>query len=72
MEKPVVFLFSGQGSQYDQRGKDLFDQNPVFRKWMLRLDEKVHSIGTPEVAAVAFMLGADYLPLACMARLCQS
>ncbi len=44
MEKPVVFMFSGQGSQYYQMGKDLFDQNPVFRKWMLRLDEKVYSL----------------------------
>ncbi len=34
----TVFLFSGQGSQYFQMGKDLFEKNDVFRDWMLRLD----------------------------------
>lgn len=32
-------MFSGQGSQFYQMGKQLFDQNPVFRRSMLELDE---------------------------------
>jgi len=36
--KKVVFMFSGQGSQYFQMGQALFAQDAVFRDWMLRLD----------------------------------
>jgi bacillaene synthase trans-acting acyltransferase len=35
----TVFMFSGQGSQYFQMGKGLFESNETFRAWMLRLDE---------------------------------
>lgn len=34
----TVFMFSGQGSQYFQMGKALFDTNDTFRSWMQRLD----------------------------------
>ena len=44
MAKPVVFMFSGQGSQYYHMGKELFELNPVFRKWMLKLDDIVGEI----------------------------
>ncbi len=39
MNKPVVFMFSGQGSHYYQMGKELFEQHPTFKKWMLSLNE---------------------------------
>jgi acyl transferase domain-containing protein len=32
-------MFSGQGSQYFQMGRPLFDRNQTFRDWMIRLDE---------------------------------
>ncbi|HKO55148.1 MAG TPA: acyltransferase domain-containing protein [Thermoanaerobaculia bacterium] len=35
----TIFMFSGQGSQYFQMGKELFDSDETFRGWMLRLDE---------------------------------
>lgn len=31
-------MFSGQGSQYFQMGRELFDGNGTFRHWMLQLD----------------------------------
>ncbi len=35
---PVVWMFSGQGAQYYQMGKDLYDGNNTFRLWMDKLD----------------------------------
>lgn len=37
----TVFMFSGQGSQYFQMGKALFETNGVFRMHMQRLDDTV-------------------------------
>lgn len=36
--KPIIFMFSGQGSQYYQMGKTLFEQNKLFKEQMLRAD----------------------------------
>jgi bacillaene synthase trans-acting acyltransferase len=38
VHNPVVFMFSGQGSQYYQMGKELYYHNPVFKRWLLHLD----------------------------------
>ncbi|QQZ64467.1 acyltransferase domain-containing protein (plasmid) [Paenibacillus sonchi] len=38
MNKSVVFMFSGQGSQYYHMGRCLYNQQPVFREWMQTLD----------------------------------
>ena len=43
MSKPVVFMFSGQGSQYFQMGKDLYLHNERFKLWMNYCDEIVTS-----------------------------
>lgn len=39
MKNEIVFMFSGQGSQYLNMGKELYESLPMFRKQMQRLDE---------------------------------
>jgi bacillaene synthase trans-acting acyltransferase len=38
-ENPTVFMFSGQGSQYFQMGRELFEHNQTFRDAMVSLDD---------------------------------
>ncbi|TAN49019.1 MAG: [acyl-carrier-protein] S-malonyltransferase [Methylococcaceae bacterium] len=38
MKKPIVFLYSGQGSHYPGMGRRLFDEHPLFRACLLELD----------------------------------
>lgn len=42
--RKTVFMFSGQGSHYFRMGQDLFEHDPVFREWLLRLDELASSL----------------------------
>jgi trans-AT polyketide synthase/acyltransferase/oxidoreductase domain-containing protein len=39
MNKPVIFMFSGQGSHYFKMGFEMFEQHQTFKKWMLDLNE---------------------------------
>jgi bacillaene synthase trans-acting acyltransferase len=41
MPDSVIFMFSGQGSQYYHMGFELFQKHETFRFWMLRLDNIV-------------------------------
>lgn len=41
---PVVFMFSGQGSQHFQMGRELYDANVTFRDSMARLDTIVRDV----------------------------
>lgn len=41
---PVVFMFSGQGSHYYQMGRELFDQEPIFKHWMQVADDLYQDI----------------------------
>jgi trans-AT polyketide synthase/acyltransferase/oxidoreductase domain-containing protein len=50
-------MFSGQGSQYYEMGKELYASNSVFRSWMLRLDEVVRQAGGWSVLPVLYGTG---------------
>jgi acyl transferase domain-containing protein len=50
----TVLMFSGQGSQYFQMGRALFDEDPVFRDSMLQLDELVRARSGRSVVATLY------------------
>lgn len=37
--KPIIFMFSGQGSQYYHMGQSLFEQNQLFKSCLLKADK---------------------------------
>ena len=41
MKKPIVYMFSGQGSQYFLMGKELYENHPRFKLWMDHCDSIV-------------------------------
>jgi bacillaene synthase trans-acting acyltransferase len=53
-EARTVFMFSGQGSQYYQMGRELFDQHEVFRDWMIRLDTLARDISGQGILEVIY------------------
>ncbi len=44
MGNRIIFMFSGQGSQYYGMGKELYSQNPIFRNWMTKLNDILYQI----------------------------
>lgn len=44
LDNKSAFMFSGQGSQYFHMGRQLFEQDIIFRKWMLLLDKTATQI----------------------------
>lgn len=44
MDKKVVFMFSGQGSQYYNMGKKLYTHNKIFRDMMCNVNDIVYRI----------------------------
>ncbi|MED0586436.1 acyltransferase domain-containing protein [Bacillus subtilis] len=53
MNEQLVFMFSGQGSQYYHMGKELFKENNVFRQSMLEMDAiAARRIGTSIVEEI--------------------
>lgn len=53
MNRRKAFIFSGQGSQYFQMGRGLYEQNRVFKSWMDRMDVQVKdTLGASVVQAL--------------------
>ncbi|GAA0894702.1 acyltransferase domain-containing protein [Fulvivirga kasyanovii] len=44
MKKQIIFMYSGQGSQYYQMGKELYENHSKFRQWMDQCNEIVQPI----------------------------
>lgn len=53
----TVFMFSGQGSQYYQMGKALYDGHAGFRRQLQELDEVLRGLGSPSVLAALYAPG---------------
>lgn len=50
----TVFLFDGQGSQYHQMGRELFEHNATFRQWMERGEQRARACGSPPLLEVIY------------------
>lgn len=59
MKKPIVFMFSGQGSQYYHMGKELYEGHPRFRLWMDHCDEIVHALTGTSLIDVIYREGVN-------------
>lgn len=66
--KRIVWMFSGQGSQYFNMGRSLYESDPVFRAVMNRCDEVVKRIRNESLLDVIFQSSdkdrfADFIDL---------
>ena len=63
MSRRIAFLFSGQGSQYYQMGRGLYEHNAVFRASMDRMDRAAQALLGEPVAhpTVPVAEGSRYL-----------
>lgn len=61
MRRPIVFLFSGQGSQYPNMARALYEQSPIFRDKLKELD----AIFKPRIGAslINIVYGEDSIAM---------
>jgi trans-AT polyketide synthase/acyltransferase/oxidoreductase domain-containing protein len=54
MDKKIIFMLPGQGTQYYHMGEELFNSQKTFRKWMLRFDDICHDVIGESIIAYIF------------------
>ena len=59
----VVFLFTGQGGQYLNMGKQLFETQPTFRNALLRCDEILRAHLEKPLLSVLYPNASEHSPL---------
>jgi acyl transferase domain-containing protein len=53
-DSKTVFMFSGQGGQYYQMGRPLFEQVPAFRRQLRALDAMAQDLGSVSIVAALY------------------
>lgn len=54
MNLPIIFMYSGQGSQYYQMGRNLFDENITFKNALLNADKIYNEITGSSILSVLY------------------
>lgn len=57
--KPIVFMFSGQGSHYFQMGRSLYEQQRTFRRHMDQLDTLARDLCGQSIVATLYEQGRE-------------
>ncbi len=58
MKQKVIFMFSGQGSQYYQMGRELYEENARFRLWMNHCDEIFREYADTSILDAIYLQGS--------------
>ncbi|MEW6234624.1 MAG: SDR family NAD(P)-dependent oxidoreductase [Candidatus Omnitrophota bacterium] len=58
--RPIVFMFPGQGSQYVNMGRELYNDEPVFREHIDRCAEILHPILGLDIRNILFPSAHDF------------
>lgn len=59
--KNIVFMFTGQGSQYFNMGRELFDTQPVFQETMKKCDEFLEPLIGDSILEIIYNEDKTYL-----------
>jgi acyl transferase domain-containing protein len=59
MTKKMIWMFAGQGAQYYQMGRELYEQEPVFRQFVERADRLVQELINESLVDVIYRQRAN-------------